>query len=96
MRGTSAAILAALLVAGTAASAYAQLAISANDAKLRLVDGKVEVQKSPPPDTVTIIDLRTTPPKVLAQLDVPRQRGWSADRMLRCRRRRTSRSFPPT
>ena len=68
---TGAAVLAALLVAGTAAAAYAQLAISANDAKLKLVDGKVEVQKSPPPDTVTIIDLRATPPKVLAELDVP-------------------------
>jgi DNA-binding beta-propeller fold protein YncE len=68
---TRAAVLAALLVAGTAAAAYAQLAISANDAKLKLVDGKAEVQKSPPPDTVTIIDLRTTPPKVLAELNVP-------------------------
>ena len=58
-------------MAGTAAAAYAQLAISANDAKLKLVDGKAEVQKSPPADTVTVIDLRTTPPKVLAELNVP-------------------------
>jgi len=68
---TGAAVLAALLVAGTAAAAYAQLAISANDAKLKLVDGKTEVQKNPPADTVTVIDLRTTPPKVLAELNVP-------------------------
>ena len=68
---TGAAVLAALLVAGTAAAAYAQLAISANDAKLKLVDGKAEVQKNPPADTVTVIDLRTTPPKVLAELNVP-------------------------
>ena len=39
--------------------------------KLKLVDGKVEVQKSPPADTVTVIDMRVTPPKVLAELDVP-------------------------
>jgi DNA-binding beta-propeller fold protein YncE len=68
---TGAAVLAALLVAGTAVAAYAQLAISANDAKLKLVDGKTEVQKSPAPDTVTVIDLRTTPPKVLAEINVP-------------------------
>ena len=68
---TGAAVLAALLVAGTAAAAYAQLAISANDAKLKLVDGKTEVQKNPAADTVTVIDLRTTPPKVLAELNVP-------------------------
>jgi DNA-binding beta-propeller fold protein YncE len=68
---TGAAVLAALLVAGTAAAAYAQLAISANDAKLKLVDGKAEVQKSPPADTVTFIDLRANPPKVLAELNVP-------------------------
>ncbi len=29
------------------------------------------MQKNPPADTVTIIDLRTTPPKVLAEIDVP-------------------------
>jgi hypothetical protein len=66
-----AAVLGALLVAGTAAAAYAQLAVSANDAKVKLVDGKVEVQKSPPPDTVSVIDMRSNPPKVLAELDVP-------------------------
>jgi DNA-binding beta-propeller fold protein YncE len=68
---TGAAVLAALLVAGTGVAAYAQLAISANDAKLKLVDGKAEVQKSPPDDTLTFIDMRVTPPKVLAELNVP-------------------------
>src|SRR5262245_15671420 len=68
---TGAAVLAALLVAGTAVAAYAQMAISANDAKLKLVDGKAEVQKSPAPDTVTVIDLRANPPKVLAEINVP-------------------------
>ncbi len=66
-----AALLGALLVAGTAAAAYAQLAVSANDAKVKLVDGKVEVVKSPPPDTVNVIDMRANPPKVIAELDVP-------------------------
>jgi DNA-binding beta-propeller fold protein YncE len=65
-----AALLAGLLVAGTAVAAYGQLAISANDAKLKLVDGKTEVAKSPPADTVTFIDLGSSPPKVLAELNV--------------------------
>jgi hypothetical protein len=48
-----------------------QSAISANDTKLKLVDGKAEVQKGTPADTVTVIDMRVTPPKVLAELNVP-------------------------
>ena len=68
---TGAAVLAALLMAGTAVAAYAQIAISANDSKLKLVDGKAEVQKGAPADTVTVIDMRVTPPKVLAELNVP-------------------------
>ena len=72
MRGlTSAAVLAVVLAAGTTTAAYAQLAVSANDAKVKLVNGKVEVVKSPPPDTVSFIDLRASPPKVLAEIDVP-------------------------
>jgi DNA-binding beta-propeller fold protein YncE len=68
---TGAAILAGLLLAGTAVAAYAEIAVSANDAKVKLVNGKVEVQKSPPADTVTFIDLRASPPKVLAEIEVP-------------------------
>ena len=66
-----AAIAAVLLLAGTAAAAYAQLAVSANDAKVKLVDGKVEVQKNPPADTVAIIDMRPSQPKLLAEIEVP-------------------------
>ncbi len=72
MRGTSAAILAvAMSVWLGAPAAQAQLAVSVNDGKVRMVDGKVEVQKTPQPDTVSIIDLRATPPKILAQVDAP-------------------------
>ena len=72
MRGsTRAAGLAALLVAASVAAAHAQLAVSANDAKVQLVDGKVAVKANPPPDTVSIIDMRASPPKVLAELSVP-------------------------
>ncbi|MBO0763842.1 MAG: YncE family protein [Hyphomicrobiaceae bacterium] len=62
---------AAVLLVATAAAANAQIAVSANDAKVKLVNGKVEVAKSPPADTVAFIDLRANPPKVLAELEVP-------------------------
>lgn len=72
MRGlASVAVLAAALIAGNAAAAYAQLAVSANDAKVKLINGKTEVVKNPQPDTVSIIDLRASPPKVLAEVEVP-------------------------
>jgi DNA-binding beta-propeller fold protein YncE len=64
-----AALAAGLLLA--APTARAELAVSANDAKVKLIDGKVTVQQSPPADTVTFIDLRSTPPKVLAEIEVP-------------------------
>jgi lactonase family protein with 7-bladed beta-propeller len=64
------AVLAGVLAAGTVATAHAQLAISANDAKVKLINGKAEVQKNPPSDTLTVIDLGANPPKVLAELDV--------------------------
>jgi DNA-binding beta-propeller fold protein YncE len=72
MRGLGcAAGLAAALLAGSAGAASAQLAISANDAKVKLINGKVEVLKSPPADTLAFIDLRSTPPKVLAEIEAP-------------------------
>jgi DNA-binding beta-propeller fold protein YncE len=51
--------------------ATAQIVVSANDAKVKLVDGVNTVVKNPPPDTVTILDLRTTPPKIVGELKVP-------------------------
>ena len=72
MRGLArAAGLAAVLFGCTAGAAYAQLAVSANDAKVKLVNGTVEVVKGAPPDTLAFIDLRVTPPKVLAEIDAP-------------------------
>jgi len=68
------AFAAALLVGlpmGFQGAANAQLAISANDAKVKLVDGKVTVQPNASADTVTFIDLRVNPPKVVAELEVP-------------------------
>jgi DNA-binding beta-propeller fold protein YncE len=72
MRGHyGAAVAAALLSAWFAAGAEAQLAVSANDAKVKLVDGKVTIVKDAPPDTVTLIDLRTMPPRVVAEIEAP-------------------------
>jgi DNA-binding beta-propeller fold protein YncE len=63
----------AMLVALTAVTgiAHAQLAVSSNDAKLELVNGVATVVKNPGPDTVTIIDLTASPPKVVAEIDAP-------------------------
>jgi DNA-binding beta-propeller fold protein YncE len=52
-------------------SAMAQLAITANDAKVELVNGVTKVIQTPVPDTVTIIDLKASPPKVIAEVEAP-------------------------
>ena len=52
-------------------AASAQIAVSANDGKPALVDGVVKIQPNPAPDTVTIIDLSVSPPKVLAEVQAP-------------------------
>jgi Lactonase, 7-bladed beta-propeller len=61
--------LAALVSAVCGASA--QLALSANDGKAVLVDGVNSVPANPPPDSVAVIDLGSTPPKVVAEMPVP-------------------------
>jgi DNA-binding beta-propeller fold protein YncE len=52
-------------------SAHAQLAVSANDGKAVLVDGVPSVPASPAADYVAIIDLNTSPPKVIAEIAAP-------------------------
>jgi DNA-binding beta-propeller fold protein YncE len=61
--------LLAVLVSAPAASA--QIAVSANDNKVVLANGVVKVVPNPPPDTVTIIDLKVWPPKVLGEVEAP-------------------------
>lgn len=65
------AALAALAVLPFSGAAMAQIAVSANDNKVKLNNGKVEVVKGAPADTVTVIDLGANPPKVLSEIDVP-------------------------
>src|SRR5258705_3019877 len=63
-------LLAFLLVAGMGHAARADVAVSANDGKVRLVDGKQEVIKDGQ-DTVAVIDLAANPPKIIAEIAVP-------------------------
>lgn len=52
-------------------NAVGQIAVSANDNKAVLVDGANTVPANPAPDTVTIIDLNVTPPKIIAEINAP-------------------------
>jgi hypothetical protein len=51
--------------------ARAQLAVSSNDGKAVLVNGANTVPPNPADDTVTIIDLGVSPPKVVGELKAP-------------------------
>jgi len=52
-------------------NAAAQLAVSSNDGKAVLVNGTNTVPSNPAEDTVTIIDLGVSPPRVVAELKAP-------------------------
>jgi DNA-binding beta-propeller fold protein YncE len=54
-----------------ATTANAQLAVTSNDNKVMLDNGAVKVVQNPAPDTVTIIDLKASPPRVLAEIAAP-------------------------
>jgi DNA-binding beta-propeller fold protein YncE len=62
---------AALALALSLSAASAQIAVSANDNKAVLVDGVNTVPANPAADTVTIIDIGATPPKVIAEIKAP-------------------------
>ena len=67
-----AAVAAALVVGvGFAAGGEAQIAVSANDNKVVNVNGTVKVVPNPPTDTVAIIDLSVSPPRVIAEVQAP-------------------------
>ncbi len=63
--------LASALTLLLCSGAHAQIAVSANDNKIALVDGVNTVPANPPPDTVTILDIGVSPPKVLGELQAP-------------------------
>src|SRR5262249_30516970 len=66
-----AAVAVTLAMLSGAELAHAQLLLSTNDNKVALVNGVATVVKSQPPDTLTVIDIKSWPPKVVAELDVP-------------------------
>lgn len=51
--------------------AFAQLAVSANDGKAVLVDGVAKTPATPAADTVSIIDLNVSPPKIIGEVKAP-------------------------
>lgn len=63
------ALLAGLLAASSGATA--QIAVSANDGKMRLVDGVATVLEQPRPDSVSIIDFASGTPRVRATVQAP-------------------------
>ena len=65
------AIAAGCLAAALAVPAAAQIAVSANDHKAQLVNGVNQVPPNPTPDTVTVIDLKTNPPTIIAEVNAP-------------------------
>ena len=53
------------------AAASAQIAVCGNDNKVQLVNGVVKVIANAPPDTVSIIDLKASPPRVIGEVAAP-------------------------
>ena len=62
-------VLTAALALATAA--HAQLAVTSNDNKVMLDNGTVKILPNPAPDTVSIIDLTASPPRVVAEVAAP-------------------------
>lgn len=65
------ALVGAVVLPFTLSTAMAQIAVTANDAKVELVNGVSKVVQNPVPDTVTIIDLKSSPPKVIGEVQAP-------------------------
>ena len=63
--------LAALCALGASFGAAAQIAVSVNDNKMVLDNGVPKVVANAPPDTVAIIDMKTLPPRLLDEIEVP-------------------------
>lgn len=64
-------VLAIACVLTASRGLHAQIAVSANDNKTVLVDGVQTVLRNPQPDTVTLIDLGVSPPRLLGTVQAP-------------------------
>jgi DNA-binding beta-propeller fold protein YncE len=73
MRCSSAALalITTSLIALSGSAATAEIAISANDGKMVMENGVATVRKEPLPDTVSIIDLSGSAPRIVAELPAP-------------------------
>ena len=63
--------LALVAALSLAPAAGAQIAVSANDNKVVSLNGVVTVVPNAPPDTVSVIDLKASPPRVIAEVQAP-------------------------
>lgn len=61
----------AILIGGAPRGAGAQIALSANDNKLVIENGRTRTVRDPAPDTLSVIDLGANPPVVRAEITVP-------------------------
>jgi DNA-binding beta-propeller fold protein YncE len=64
-------VLCALALAELPGTASAQIAVSANDGKVVLVNGVTTPATNPGPDTVTILDTSVSPPRIIGEVKVP-------------------------
>src|SRR5438034_1119009 len=64
-------MLLAIVLFLLAPPAFAQIAVSVNDNKVMLDNGTVKVVPNAPPDTLSVIDLKSTPPRVVSEIPVP-------------------------
>ena len=62
--------LAAVIAVASTTPSFAQLAVSANDGKVKRVNGVVQTVKDGK-DYVSIIDLKANPPKLLTEVEIP-------------------------
>src|SRR5712691_6326963 len=65
------AAFALLATTSLAGAAGAQIAVSGNDNKVLNVNGVTTVVKNPPSDTVSVIDLKASPPRVIGEVQAP-------------------------
>ena len=63
--------LVALCTLATGFGAAAQIAVSVNDNKMVLDNGVAKVVPNAPPDTLALIDMKTMPPRLLDEIEVP-------------------------
>ena len=68
---TALALITTSFIALTGSGCYAEIAVSANDGKMVLENGVATVRKEPLPDTVSIIELSGSSPRVVAELPAP-------------------------